>query len=61
MHFAELLLLLRSQEGTAIGEMELAPRFTFDEVAADLRLLMPSSYYDYDSSSMSGAFSFEPQ
>jgi serine/threonine protein kinase len=61
MHFTELLLLLRSQDGTAIKEMELgspATRFTFDEVAADIRLMMPSSHYDYDSSSMSGAFTF---
>jgi hypothetical protein len=52
MHFAELLLLLRSQDGTAIREMEPATRFTFHEVEADIRLLMPSSHYDFDSSSM---------
>jgi hypothetical protein len=60
MHFMELLLLLKSQEGTAIAELELgAPgsKFTFDEVAADIRVMMPSSQYVYDSSSTSRPFS----
>jgi hypothetical protein len=46
-------VLLRSQDGTAIGELELgspATKYTFDEVAADIRLMMPSSQYDYKSS-----------
>jgi serine/threonine protein kinase len=60
MHFKDLLVLLRSQEGIAIGELELgsrATRFTFDEVAADIRLMMPSSQYTYDSSSSIAPFS----
>jgi serine/threonine protein kinase len=59
MQFMELLVLLRGQEGTAIRELELgnpASKYMFDEVAADLRLMMPSSQYKYDSSSL-GAFS----
>jgi hypothetical protein len=54
MQFKDLLVLLRSQEGTAIGELELgspASNFTFDEVAADIRHMMPSSQYNYESSS----------
>jgi hypothetical protein len=50
--FTELLVLLRSQDGKKIGDLELgspATRLTFDEVAADIRLLMPSSRYKYDS------------
>jgi serine/threonine protein kinase len=61
IQFKDLLVLLRSQEGIAIGELELgspASRYTFDEVAADIRLMMPSSQYDYDCSSMS-PFSLE--
>jgi hypothetical protein len=53
MQFKDLLLLLRSQDGTSIGELELgspASKYTFDEVAADIRLMMPSSQYDYESS-----------
>jgi hypothetical protein len=59
MQFKDLLVLLRSQEGTAIRDMELgspASKFSFDEVAADIRLMMPSSQYDYESSIM-GPFS----
>jgi hypothetical protein len=47
-------VLLRSQEGLKIRDLELgspATRFTFDDVAADMRLMMPSSRYGYDSSS----------
>jgi serine/threonine protein kinase len=64
MQFKELLVLLKSQEGAAIGDLELGSptsKYIFDEVAADIRLMMPSSQYDYDSSSMSGAFTFDPQ
>jgi serine/threonine protein kinase len=49
-HFADLLALLRSTEGNAIKEMELGMQgsdLEFDEVEADLRLLMPSSHYVY--------------
>jgi hypothetical protein len=35
----------------------LEPLYTFDEVAADIRLMMPSSQYDYESSSSSFPFS----
>jgi serine/threonine protein kinase len=55
MHFKDLLVLLRSQEGIAIGELELGSpetKYMFDEVAADLRLMMPSSQYNYESNSM---------
>jgi serine/threonine protein kinase len=55
IQFKELLVLLRSQEGTAIRELELgnpASKYTFDEVAADMRLMMPSSQYEYDSNVM---------
>jgi hypothetical protein len=54
MQFTGLLILLRSQEGTLIGELEMgspASRFKFDEVAADIRLMMPSSQYKYESNS----------
>jgi serine/threonine protein kinase len=54
MQFKDLLILLTSQEGILIRDLELgspATRFTFNEVAADIRLLMPSSQYKYDSSS----------
>jgi serine/threonine protein kinase len=60
MQFKGLLVLLRSQDGTAIGELELgAPgsKYTFDEVAADIRVMMPSSQYAYNSSSTSRPFS----
>jgi serine/threonine protein kinase len=63
MQFKDLLVLLRSQDGIVIGKLELgspATRFLFDEVAADIRLMMPSSQYVYESSSMSGAFTFSP-
>jgi hypothetical protein len=56
MHFTDLLVLLRSKDGTAIGELELGntdSKYMFDEVEADMRLLMPSSKYFYDSSRMS--------
>jgi serine/threonine protein kinase len=56
IQFKELLVLLRSQEGTAIRELELgnpASKYTFDEVEADMRLLMPSSQYNYNSKVMS--------
>jgi serine/threonine protein kinase len=52
IQFAELLMLLRGESGKAIGEMQLgspATRFTFDEVAADINLLMPSSQISDDS------------
>jgi hypothetical protein len=54
MQFKELLVLLRCQDGSAIGELDLgspASKFTFDEVAADIRIMMPSSQYAYESSS----------
>jgi hypothetical protein len=54
MQFKDLLILLKSQEGILIGELDIgspATRFTFDEVAADIRLMMPSSQYKYDSNS----------
>jgi serine/threonine protein kinase len=50
MHFTDLIALLRSRDGEAIKEMELGihgPEIGFDEVEADLRLLMPSSRYDF--------------
>jgi hypothetical protein len=53
MQFKDLLVLLRSQDAISIGELELgspAAKYTFDEVAADIRLMMPSSQYDYKSS-----------
>jgi hypothetical protein len=56
IQFKNILELLGSQEGTAIGKLELgspASKFMFDEVAADIRLMMPSSHYTYDSNSMS--------
>jgi serine/threonine protein kinase len=56
IQFKELLVLLSSQEGTAIKELELgnpASKYMFDEVAADIRLMMPSSQYEYDSDVMS--------
>jgi serine/threonine protein kinase len=59
VQFTDLLLLLRCQEGAAIVELELGSpdlKYTFDVVAADIRLMMPSSQYEYESSSM-GAFS----
>jgi hypothetical protein len=35
-----------------IGELELGTsKYTFDEVAADIRLMMPSSQYKYESNS----------
>jgi serine/threonine protein kinase len=49
MHFSELFELLKSKDGTAIKAMELGDSATgFDEVEADLRLLMPSSQYQYN-------------
>jgi hypothetical protein len=54
MQFKYLLVLLRSQDGVAIEEMELgspAAKYTFNEAAADIRLMMPSSQYDYESRS----------
>jgi serine/threonine protein kinase len=54
IQFKDLLVLLRSQDGISIGELELgspASKYTFDEVAADIHLMMPSSQYDYESSS----------
>jgi serine/threonine protein kinase len=56
VQFTDLLVLLRSQDGRAIREMELgspATRLNFDEVAADIRLMMPSSEYNYDISDSS--------
>jgi hypothetical protein len=50
MQFKDLLVLLASQEWTAIGELELGSptsKYIFDEVAADIRLMMPSSKYEY--------------
>jgi serine/threonine protein kinase len=55
IQFTDLLVLLRSQDGKKIRDYELgspARRFLFDEVAADIRLMMPSSQYKYDSGSM---------
>jgi hypothetical protein len=52
MHFKDLLILLRSREGTKIGALELGSpvsKSTFNEVAADIRLMMPSSQYSYKS------------
>jgi serine/threonine protein kinase len=46
IQFKDLLVLLRSQDGNAIGELELgspASKFKFDEVAADILLMMLSS------------------
>jgi hypothetical protein len=54
IQFEDLLIVLRSQGGIEIGEFELgspATKYTFDEVAADIRIMMPSSQYDYESSS----------
>jgi serine/threonine protein kinase len=54
IQFKDLLVLLRSQDGISIGELELgspASKYTFDEVAADMCLMMPSSQYSYDSRS----------
>jgi serine/threonine protein kinase len=56
IHFTDLLAVLRNRDGNAIKEMTLGSpvtRLTFDAVAADIRLLMPSSKYDYDSGSYS--------
>jgi serine/threonine protein kinase len=56
LQFKDLLILLRSQEGAAIGEMRLGSPTTiqdFDEVSADIRLMMPSSQYEYNSNIMS--------
>jgi hypothetical protein len=56
MHFTELLVLLRSREGISIRELELgspASLHSFDEVAADIRLMMPSSQYSFKSNSIS--------
>jgi serine/threonine protein kinase len=52
IQFADLLVLLRSEDGNAIKEMELgspATRHQFEDVAADIREMMPSSQYKYDS------------
>jgi serine/threonine protein kinase len=43
IQFKDLLVLLRSQDGIAIGELELGSpvsKFKFDEVAADIRLMI---------------------
>jgi hypothetical protein len=64
MQFKDLLGLLRSQEGIAIGELELgspATQYMFDEVTADIRLMMPSSQYDSESSSSTSPFSLGRQ
>jgi serine/threonine protein kinase len=56
IQFTELLEILRSQDGKEMREMELgspATRLRFDEVAADIRLMMPSSKYNYDISDSS--------
>jgi serine/threonine protein kinase len=56
MQFTELLVLLRSREGISIRELELgspASLHSFDEVAADIRLMMPSSQYSFKSNSIS--------
>jgi serine/threonine protein kinase len=56
MHFTELLVLLRSREGISIRELELgspALMHSFDEVAADIRLMMPSSQYSFKSNIVS--------
>jgi hypothetical protein len=51
MQFTELLVLIRSPDGSAIKHMIQKSKNIFDEAAADICLLMPSSQYDYDSSS----------
>jgi serine/threonine protein kinase len=55
IQFEDLLVLLRSQEGNAIGELEQGS-YEF-EVAADICLMVPSSQYTSESSSSMGAFS----
>jgi serine/threonine protein kinase len=59
VQFTELLTLLKSGEGFAIALMELDMNagLRFDDVAADIRLMMPSSRYDYsgNGSASSGA------
>jgi serine/threonine protein kinase len=60
IQFKDLLVLLRSQDGISIGELEMGSsttKHTFDEVGADIRLMMPSSQYGYDTSSSMGPFS----
>jgi serine/threonine protein kinase len=62
IQFKELLELLKSQDGVAIREMQLGTtgsRNVFDEVAADIRLLMPSSQYTYDSNIKSQISSYQ--
>jgi hypothetical protein len=51
--FSELLEVLRSNEGLAIARLKLDMNagIRFDDVAADIRLMMPSSRYDYGGSS----------
>jgi hypothetical protein len=65
IQFTDLIVLLRSEDGNAIKEMELgspATRHKFDEIAADIRVMMPSSQYKYDSSSMKmNSFESSPQ
>jgi serine/threonine protein kinase len=62
MQFKDLLVLLSSDDGSVIGDLELGSpaTMTFDEVAADIRLMMPSSQYSYDSSIV-GTFSLDRQ
>jgi hypothetical protein len=57
MQFSDLLHLLRSKEGKEIRNMELGMTKEFDDAAADLQLLMPSSRYNsfhFASTSSSG-------
>jgi hypothetical protein len=52
MQFKDILVLLQSHDGTAIGALELgnpATKSTFNKVEADIRLMMPSSQYSYNS------------
>jgi serine/threonine protein kinase len=52
MQFKDLLILLRSQGGKEIKGLELgnpATKSTFNEVEADIRLMLPSSQYFYNS------------
>jgi serine/threonine protein kinase len=51
IQFTELLALLRSEDGKVIGRMESGSKYTFDEVEADIRLLLPSSKYECESGS----------
>jgi serine/threonine protein kinase len=49
LHFTDLLVMLKSRDGYAIKDMKLGLQDLeiFDEVGADLKLLMPSSRYEF--------------